>query len=208
MYVKICGLTSPEDVEVAIEAGASAIGLVLVDSPRRVTIDAARALVARADARVATVAVFRRLDDEAVGAALAAGCTHLQAQGSADAFRALPRGLGALPVIADAPDASERSDALAALGVPLLFDHAAPGQGRRPSQDTAAALARSRPIVLAGGLDPESVARAIARVRPFGVDVSSGVERVRGRKDPSLVRSFVRAARAALESLHTEVSPC
>lgn len=198
MYVKICGLTSGEHVEAAVRAGASAVGFVLVDSPRRVSAETARTL-GRAARGLDRVAVFRDLTPEAVALAVEAECTHVQARGSIAAFRALPAGLRALPVILahDAPD----TDALRALETPVLFDGAEPGAGVLAPHDRALALARALPLVLAGGLSPTNVAATIARVRPFGVDVSSGVERRRGEKDPAAIHAFVRAARDAFASL-------
>lgn len=192
MLVKICGLTRPEHVDAAVEAGASAIGLVLAPSPRRVSIEEARALAARAAGRVACVAVFRALPPDAFALAAAAGCTHVQALG------AVRGALPVLPVVLDGPDADDALARAAEVGTPVLFDGAAPGTGTAPSLERAAVLARRVPLVLAGGLTPSNVASVVARVHPFGVDVSSGVERSRGDKCPALVRAFVDAARAAL----------
>lgn len=207
MYVKICGLTLERDVEAAIESGASAVGFVLVPSPREVTVARARALGRHARA-IDRVAVFRTLDADAAARALDAGCTHVQACGSLAAFRALD-GLAPMPVVLDADHAPADVEALSPLGARIVFDGALPGTGSAPSLDRAAALARSVSLVLAGGLTPANVATMVARVRPAGVDVSSGVERSRGEKDPALIRAFVRAAHHALASLsRPEVPPC
>lgn len=201
MFVKICGVTTSAHVDAAIEAGASAVGFVLVDSPRRVSVEQARTLARHAE-RIDRVAVFRDLTHEAIAIAVAAECTHVQARGSALAFRSLPATVRALPIVLDSDDTFE--DALA-LGVPILFDGAEPGSGTSASFDRASSHSRRARIVLAGGLTPSNVAEAIARVRPFGVDVSSGVERTRGVKDAALIHDFIRAARAAFASLPPEV---
>jgi len=202
-YVKICGLTRAEHVDAAVAAGATAIGLVLARSPRRVSVDEARALARRAGHGVARVAVLRELDADAVTAALAAECTHLQAIGPASAFLALPSTLVPLPVLVDDADTETRFRELRALGHPVVFDSTRPGTGTAPSLQRAASLARTHPLILAGGLTPITVADAIASTRPFGVDVSSGVEGRPGEKDAELVHAFVRAARRALDSLRS-----
>jgi phosphoribosylanthranilate isomerase len=88
-----------------------------------------------------------------------------------------------------------------------LFDSARSGAGERADWTAATHLARMTELVLAGGLDPGNVAEAVHAVRPFGVDVSSGVERERGVKDPARIREFVRAAREAARDLACEESP-
>lgn len=201
MFVKICGVVTEADIDAALDAGADAIGLVLVASPRRVSIAHARSLARRVGSRAARVAVFRELTHESVAQAIEAECTHLQASAPAQAFRALPSSLRAMPVLLDHAQAEQEIDALTALGVPIVFDGAVPGSGTPASRDRAAALARRAPLVLAGGLDPSNVADAIRHVRPIGVDVSSGVERTRGVKDPASIHAFVLAARAAFASL-------
>lgn len=190
MWVKICGLRTADDVDAALEAGADAIGFVLVASPRQVDVQTARALAHRAAGRAATVGVFRRLDPAALALSRAAGLD--QAQGVLDG---VAPGAGVLPVVPDGPELARRADAVAA---PLLLvDGPAFGSGEPADWARIASLARSRPVVLAGGLRPDTVAGAIARVRPAGVDVSSGVERARGVKDRARILAFTYAARAA-----------
>ena len=207
-YVKICGLSQEAHVESAIDAGADAVGFVLVESPRQIGVERARALSRFAGERVDRVAVFRELTAAAIAMALDAECTHLQARGSYDAFATLA--LTPLPVVLDGVTATSELDALGPLGVPILFDGSHQGTGVLASIDRAEALARRARIVLAGGLHPANVAQIIAQVRPVGVDVSSGVELRRGEKDAALIVDFVRAARAAFSSLSLslEVPPC
>jgi phosphoribosylanthranilate isomerase len=190
VWVKICGVQDAATLEACVDAGADAVGLVLVPSPRRVSLDTARRLARVARGRVELLGVFRVLDEEAVDACRAAGLD--RAQGTPAAGVPLE---AVLPALLDGPDLLARA---AALDAPvLLVDGAAPGSGRPGDPARIATLARARSVVLAGGLSPDNVAAAVAAVRPVGVDVSSGVERVRGVKDAALIESFVKAARAA-----------
>jgi phosphoribosylanthranilate isomerase len=112
----------------------------------------------------------------------------------------LPEGRRVLPVL--------RDDAVEAAALPgrILFEGARSGAGERADWRAAAALAGATQLVLAGGLDPANVAEAVRTVRPFGVDVSSGVERERGVKDAALIREFIRAAREAERAPSVEES--
>ncbi len=195
IVVKICGLRSAEAVAAAVAAGADALGFVFADSPRRVEPDQAAAFCAAVPAGIARVAVLRdpRRDDwDAVSRLFRPDW--LQAEAAALRGLELPERTRALPVFRDTPTLDE--DAAAAAGW-LLFEGALSGAGQRPDWGRAARLARRARLLLAGGLDPDNVAEAIARVRPWGVDVSSGVERRRGQKDLARIAAFVAAVRAA-----------
>lgn len=200
MFVKICGLRRPVDLEAAVEAGADAIGLVFADSPRRVTAAEAADLMARVPPGIEVVAVFREPEPDRLRAALDLGIGWIQADAS---WRA-PAGVRWLPAFADGADLAERAGHHPTgpgqgLSAAILVDGpVGGGRGVPPDLDRVAALAATRPVILAGGLRPDTVAAAIARVRPFGVDVSSGVESEPGVKDPARVRAFVAAARAAV----------
>lgn len=200
--VKVCGLTVPEEARACAELGAWGIGVVFAaESPRR--IDAARAaeVMAAVPAGVARVGVFVGASAaEMASIARVAGLTHLQVHdGDPDEAR---RASG-LPVIegvrVSGPAALARARASAADLV--LLDAAVPGRhgGTGRSFDWSLLEGRplGRPFVLAGGLRPENVAEAVARVAPDVVDVSSGVESAPGRKDPERVRAFVAAVAAA-----------
>ncbi|MEV0200568.1 phosphoribosylanthranilate isomerase [Nonomuraea sp. NPDC050691] len=196
MHVKICGLSEPGHVETAVEAGADAIGFVLTRSPRQVTPERAAELAALVPAHVLTVGVFRGEDPTQVRAAtLAAGLRAVQLHGHhphAD-FTAL-KDLGLTLVRAVDAQADLRCGAYDE--DLLIVDAPRPGSGE--PWDWAAV--RGRPSgrwLLAGGLDPANVATAIDAARPWGVDVSSGVEVAPGVKDPGLIRDFVAAARGA-----------
>ena len=203
--VKICGITHPDDAACAVEAGADALGLMFfAGSPRCVTFEQAGAIAKAIPPFVARVGVFVDAEEGFVWEAIRrCGLTILQFHGqetpefcrqfglmSIKAFRM--RGPETLKELPDYP-----TDA-------WLLDSYVPGQaggtGARFKWDLAVAATKlGKPVFLAGGLTPENVAEAVRQVRPFAVDVSSGVESVPGRKDAAKVRAFVRAAKDALE---------
>ncbi|MEU7005070.1 phosphoribosylanthranilate isomerase [Nonomuraea sp. NPDC046570] len=194
MYVKICGLSEPEHVAAAVEAGADAIGFVLTRSPRRITPARARELARRVPSHVLTVAVFRGEPTDVVRqAVLEAGVRAVQLHGDHPHgdFTAL-KDLGLTLIRAGGADTDL---ACGAFDEDLLIvDAPRPGSGE--PWDWAAV--RGRPSgrwLLAGGLDPANVAEAVEAAAPWGVDVSSGVETAPGVKDADLIRSFLAAAR-------------
>ena len=206
LFIKICGLTTEEAVDAAVHSGADAVGFVLAPSPRRIDLVRARALAARVPAGVARVAVLAEAAPEelfAVDAELRPEMIQADAgalAAVADRLRARP-----LPVVRDGAALDAALDAL--LGGPLagplarrafaLLDGLTSGAGRAVDRARAAAAALRTPLVLAGGLAPETVESAIRAVRPAGVDVSSGVESAPGRKDPARIAAFIEAARRA-----------
>lgn len=203
-YVKVCGVIRREDAQQAVEAGADAVGFVFAPSPRRVDAGTARALGEGLEAE--RVGVFASTPlPEVVETARRAGLTGVQlhdADWQPEEVRALAReGLDVLAAVAPGPDAVERARAALAAGALPLVDArlgARPdGRGGHLDMAQAARLgAGVRRLVLAGGLDPDNVAAAVAAVDPYGVDVSSGVEEGRpGWKDAARVRAFVAAAR-------------
>ncbi|MFS1299530.1 phosphoribosylanthranilate isomerase [Streptosporangium longisporum] len=196
MYVKICGLREPGHVTAAVEAGADAIGFVLTKSSRRVTPARARELASAVPEHVLTVAVFAgEPSGEVRAAALEAGVRGIQLHGDHphEDFTAL-KDLGLTLVRAGAAGTDLRCGAFDE--DLLIVDAPRPGSGE--PWDWSAV--RGRPQgrwMLAGGLDPSNVAGAIAAARPWGVDVSSGVELAPGVKDAGLIADFVTAARGA-----------
>ena len=195
--VKICGLQTPESVHAAVEAGADALGFVLVDSPRRVDVDRARKLASELPPGVSAIGVFHQLDAHAVATAVDAGMDRVQGHPTVEGLAlAAQRGIGCLAAFNDGPGLS---DSLESVRGPVLVDGPRSGSGECADLSRVAALAARRPLVLAGGLCPENVKAAVARVRPAGVDVSSGVERSRGVKDLDRIENFVRIARSALD---------
>lgn len=193
LWIKICGLRTTAAIEVAAAAGANALGFVFHEtSPRNLSLATARELQRAVPEGVERVAVFLHPSQALVDAVLnAIEPDWLQTDAGDLPELRLPAGQPVLPVL--------RGDAVAAAALPgrVLFESARSGAGERADWAAAAAVAASTPLVLAGGLHPGNVAEAVRTVRPFGVDVSSGVERERGVKDATLIREFIRAAREA-----------
>jgi len=193
LWIKICGLRTTAAIEVAAAAGANAVGFVFHDaSPRNLPLAAARELQRAVPAGVERVAVFLHPSQALVNAVLAAiEPDWLQTDAGDLPGLRLPEGLRVLPVLRDG------TVDVAALPSRILFESARSGAGEQADWAAAGALARTTQLVLAGGLHPANVAEAVRTVRPFGVDVSSGVERERGVKDAALIHEFIRAAREA-----------
>lgn len=191
MWVKLCGLRSEADVDAAIAAGADAVGFVVVPSPRQVDAETVRRLVQRVAGRATTVAVFRQVHPAALEQRAALGVDMVQG-----VLDGAPLGPRVLPVLADAADLPEKVMALGAER--LLVDGPRFGSGTSADWSRVAEVARERAVILAGGLDPDNVRTAIERVRPMGVDVSSGIESRRGIKSPDRMHAFVQAARSAV----------
>jgi anthranilate phosphoribosyltransferase len=211
VWVKICGLNSAAAVLAVTECGADAAGFVFADSPRRVSPGRAHELAALLPPNVERVAVFHNASADRIGEVLSEfEADIVQCEPVEEAIEAVvERGTAFLPVLHDRPDLDRQADVAAALqggAAPAAVLEAAGkgGSGARPDWNRAAALARRIPLVLAGGLGPDNVADAILAVRPYGVDVSSGVEARRGVKDPVRIAAFVEAARTAAAAVGAE----
>jgi phosphoribosylanthranilate isomerase len=195
MWIKICGLTGAEAVAAALAVRVDALGFVFTESLRRVTPAQAVVLAHPARSRAACVAVTRHPTQALIDEVLEVFRPDLL-QGDAAELEQLrlPATLERLPVL--------RAAAGAARSLPrrLLFEGAVSGSGTLADWQAAQAIARRTQLVLAGGLTPANVAAAIGAVRPFGVDVSSGVEAAPGHKSPALIASFVAGARLAAAS--------
>ena len=199
-WIKICGLTSVEDAEHVIAAGADAIGLNFVPSSKRhVSLEQARVLVDAIGGRVEVVAVVADPSDAQVQELRTGlGIEWLQLHGDEDAARTaelLPHAFKAV-AIATGDDAQH---AASFPGQRLLVDAKVAGSSGGTGQvfdwQLVRELCQQRQLVLAGGLTPLNVAHAVRELGPFGVDVASGVEAAPGRKDAQLVAAFVKAAR-------------
>ena len=196
--VKICGITDDSGLEAAARFGADAVGFVLSESPRRVTVDRARRLCATLPPRVRTVAVFRRAVGREIESLLPVWRPHLVQSEPPDGGAGWPAGRYCrLPVIRGGPDAIEEARRIAGAASILLEAVEDVSGGLSPSWSRAAGIARGARLVLAGGLHPGNVIEAILRVRPFGVDVSRGVESGPGRKEPERIEAFMAAVREA-----------
>ena len=192
IHVKICGITDPAGVEAAIAAGADAVGFVLDPSPRQVSPSRAAELAETLGDAAASVAVFRYRDPASVTTALGEfRPTLVQADhGSLEEIEEQRR----LPVFREGLDAPEQI-ARIAQGGRFVYEGRASGVGRVVDWRRAEQIARLGQMTLAGGLTPQNVDEAIQIVKPFGVDVSSGIESSPGVKDPKLIREFVAAVR-------------
>jgi len=193
LWVKICGATSPQAVAAALDAGADAVGFVFAPSVRRVDPAQAAKLAAPARGRVRCVAVMQHPEQHEVDAVIAQFQPDVL-QTDIDDFDVLklPVTLERLPVLR------------AGLGWPqtlparIVFEGPVSGAGVVTDWSRPAELrARGVALVLAGGLTPDNVDAAVRSVRPFGVDVSSGVESAPGVKCPQMIARFVAAARVA-----------
>jgi phosphoribosylanthranilate isomerase len=211
LLVKICGLKTPEALDVALEAGADMVGFVFFPpSPRNVGFEAARALGERVRGRALKVALSVDANDEQLATiidAIKPDMLQLHGRETPDRVVVVRTRFG-LPVMMALPIA-ERADLSPIrlydkLVEKLLFDARAPREATRPgglgmSFDWRLLenLKADVPFMLSGGLDAGNVAEALRITQASGVDVSSGVERAPGVKDPEMIRAFVRAARDA-----------
>lgn len=205
--VKVCGLTRSADVQVALDAGADALGFVHHDpSPRSIEPTTVAGLVEGIPAGVATVAVLVDATPEvARGHLVVSGVEWVQLCGSEDPE--LWRGFDApilrrLPVDATAEEEVARWSGIAT-GFVLDHPSAPGGTGLGVDLELAARLSRMAPCLLAGGMAAENVAERIRAVRPFGVDGSSRLETAPGTKDSLRVEAFVAAARETLGEIES-----
>jgi phosphoribosylanthranilate isomerase len=204
LLVKLCGITRPEDAELACRAGAGAVGVNFWRGSKRFVEDGrAREILAAVAAPVLKVGVFvnpspREVSERLLGLGLDLVQFHGDEQAGAWTDVLGEKMIRAIRV------ADERSLVAAAGWTPRFFLYDAASEGYGGSGKLAPwgllAAAGRRPFLLAGGLTPENVAAAIAAVRPDGVDVSSGVESSPGIKDPTKVVAFIANARAAIPS--------
>jgi phosphoribosylanthranilate isomerase len=211
LTVKICGLSTPETLDAALDAGADMVGFVFFPpSPRHLGFEIARALGSRVRGRAQKVALTVDAQEDYLAAvieALRPDMLQLHGVESADQVKALRQIFG-LPVMKALPIAAkgdlDRIARYAAVADRLLFDARAPREATRPGglgntfdwtllQDVEPGV----PFMLSGGLDADNLGEALRVTRAPGIDVSSGVERAPGVKDPDKIRAFVRAARIA-----------
>jgi phosphoribosylanthranilate isomerase len=209
--IKICGVRDAETARCAIDAGADYVGLVFAEgSPRRVEIAHARTLIAeicRVSTTVEPTALFANQPRAVIEEVLEhVDFRIIQLHGDEDrafveslsgvrVFKAVPFDLEKINAWRDAP----KNVAALLIDAPTKPGELTGGSGRSFDWEALAQLDKTGmpPIILAGGLTPGNVADAISTVRPFGVDVSSGVESSRGVKDPALIRAFCDAVHSA-----------
>ncbi len=192
LWIKICGLTTPDAVDAALANNVDAVGFVFAESARRLAPARAAALASRVRGRARCVAVMRRPTQAEVDRVIADFAPDvLQADLEDFAHLELPDSLERLCVL-------RAGEAHQKLPARVLFEGPVSGAGQATDWVRAAELARHHDLILAGGLSPGNVARAVGEVRPFGVDVSSGVESRPGIKSAEKIDAFVAAARGAL----------
>jgi phosphoribosylanthranilate isomerase len=199
VFVKICGLKTAAAVDAAVAAGADALGFVFAESPRRISPAAAAELTRHLPAHIARIAVM--LHPSVAEWNEVRDVFHpdwLQTDAGDFAALEIPDSIGQFPVYRDSG-----SEDFSAGGKKwpqhLLYEGARSGVGAQADWQRAAQVARQTCMMLAGGLNPQNVTEAIIQVRPWGVDVSSGVESSPGVKDPEKIVAFITAAKQAEE---------
>ncbi len=200
--IKICGLTTLEDSLKALELGADYLGFNLYEkSPRYVAPEKLAVLIAALPAGVKSVGIFVNApNDEITRIAEQCSLSIIQMHGDED-LRQLPamplpvwKAVRVTPSETELPaDASSAERIVLDSSVEGLYG----GTGKQIDLETAAAIAAKTPVMLGGGMSPENVAEAVARVKPIGVDVASGVESEPGIKDHAKMAAFIEAARSS-----------
>jgi len=204
--IKICGLTRDEDVRIAVASGADAIGFVFTESPRRVSIETAIRLSSYVPEGVLRVGLFLDQDGSEIDQVVSSvPLDVLQFHGSETEQECSNYGLPWLKAVAMENAGSAKQAELdypGALG--LLLDSHAPGQrgGSGHVFDWSLSSQLSKPVWLAGGLQADNIGEAIRIVRPYAVDVSSGVESAPGIKDANRITAFIRAVREIEYDFH------
>jgi phosphoribosylanthranilate isomerase len=198
VFVKICGITQPEDAMAAISQGATAVGFVFWSkSPRRVDVDCAKRIVSTMPPSITAAGVFvdQPVDEvNEIAEHVGLGAVQLHGNESLQYVQAMKRPVikalavgGAVPPVLSTWPATVR----------LLLDVHDPirrgGTGKTIDWATASEMAKQREVILAGGLTPDNVGDAINRVRPWGIDVSSGVESAPGIKDHERIKALFEA---------------
>ena len=198
MFVKICGITNEDDALLAVAMGADAVGFVFAPSPRQIAAQVAYDITRRLPAEILTVGVFRdELPARVVDMAHKSGVKAVQLHGRDTPEQTIEVTKQIRWVIkafgADDPNLP-RADRYGT--DMILMDAPEPGSGKVFDWSLVGDAPDSLKLILAGGLTPDNVAAAVTEVRPWGVDVSSGVERSPGRKDALAVKRFIENARA------------
>ena len=202
MFVKICGLSNELHVQVAVEAGADAVGFVFADSVRRVEPLQAARIASRVPESVKRVAVMLHpSNDEWQEVLRDFGPDVLQTDAADFESLDVPESVECWPVYREGKKVTGTFRVSTEVPVTFLYEGARSGSGEKVDWSQAATIAAQGNMILAGGISPDNVAEAIATVRPYGVDVSSAVESAPGQKDSQLIREFISAAKAAENDL-------
>jgi phosphoribosylanthranilate isomerase len=193
VFVKICGLRTADTLRTAVEAGADAVGFVFAESPRRISAADAADLAGQLPDTVVRVAVMCHPTQAEWDEVFQIFRPHWIQTDAADFSNLnIAADIRRMPVYRDSPGLDHEA---VVREEQCLFEASISGIGRQADWDIARRLAANTRLMLAGGLTPENVEAAIRHVRPWGVDVSSGVEQVRGIKDPDRIVSFINAVR-------------
>ena len=201
--IKICGITRPADARAAVTAGADALGFVFwKGSPRQITPRAAGRIIRNVPALVPCVGVFVNPSMAEVKRAIqVAGLDAIQLHGDENPAAYTALGATVIKAVSLATRADVRRAKMLSFDITLLVDARDPrrrgGTGRVANWHLARSLARTRPILLAGGIGPENIGEAIRAVRPWGVDLSSSVELRPGVKSVKKIAALFEAARRA-----------
>ena len=197
--IKVCGVTSRDDAELVVSAGATALGLIVTDSPRRVSVERAADIATALRGRIARVVVMRDVNVEDVRRVLdVVDVDAIQVHGGlrrgvADAVRDHDVALVEALTIDNLDARSTHADV-------YLLDGPRPGSGETHGWHEVTSRAWDRPVIVAGGLTSHNVADVLREVRPWGCDVATGSESSPGIKDRAKVESFVHVAREYFES--------
>jgi phosphoribosylanthranilate isomerase len=200
-YIKICGVTTLGDANAIIEAGANALGLILANSPRQLTLDRALAIAAATKGRIVRTAVFNEDSDGFILDALdVLDIDAVQLHGPlGDSLLSALRERGLTVVKALSIGSEEFFDFDESTVDLVHIDGARPGSGQAHSWDELDSRPFTVPVIAAGGLRPDSVAHVVTSTTVWGVDTASGVESSAGIKDRELVKRFVHNATTAFE---------
>lgn len=213
MFVKICGITNEDDALLAIAMGADAVGFVFAPSSRQISPSKAGDIAKRLPKEARTVGVFRNESKERVVRIVAEsglGCAQLHGRETPEdclwiservpmMIKGFAAGETSVPAL--------RGGNFRDYGTKyVLLDAPTPGAGQVFDWSLAENAPRDFRIIMAGGLTPENVSEAIRKVQPWGVDVSTGVESSPGKKDTTLVKSFVDAARESAQTIAEETT--
>ena len=198
MFVKICGITTEEDALLAVALGADAVGFVFAPSVRQIAVQKVYDITRRLPPEILTVGVLRdELPQRVIDMVQASGVKAAQLHGHespADVLRVAEHVRTVIKAVSagtlDSVHANEFNTQM------VLLDAPSPGSGTVFDWKLAGEVPVGVNLILAGGLTADNVAAGIEAVRPFGVDVSSGVESSPGRKDPLLLKRFIEAARS------------
>ena len=202
--MKVCGTTSEEDGLLAVAMGADAVGFIFAPSPRQIAPGLAGDIAKRLPPEVLTVGVFRDQSPQRVVEIMeqtGLRAAQLHGRETPEQTTWVRRRVRTVIKVFSAGDASLASAADYGADV-VMLDAASPGSGQVFDWRIAEGVPAGQRLLLAGGLGPDNVADAIAKVHPWGVDAVSGIESAPGKKDPRKLRAFIANAKAAARPEH------